>query len=135
MSKLYPLWLESLLDAYFTEAPPAVGSTDVMVAPVDAGYVYSDSHASTEDVGEHFVGEAVALLNATLTGGVLDADDVTLTGLTQGTVIPALVIFAVWDGGSQLMAYIDSTADSTLPLTARAATASIVWDAAGIFKI
>lgn len=100
-NKAYPSFLDLLLNAGID-----IGADTFKVAIMSAAYVYSDSHSHYSDLSG-ILGEAT-LTGVTSTGGVLDADDVTVSGLSP-TVQNSLVIFK-WTGTgstSPLMLYFD----------------------------
>jgi len=76
-----------------------------------------------------------ALASKTKTLGVADAADVTLTAVT-GDPCEALVIYQHTgvESTSALVAYIDTTSDSSLPVTPNGGDITIVWDS-GVNKI
>jgi hypothetical protein len=83
------------------------------------------------------VGSAVTLSGKTNVSGVVDADDVSFTGLVSAPTVEALVIYK--DTGvestSTLIAYIDT--GTALPVPAGASQINVAWDngANKIFKL
>lgn len=102
----------------------------VKVCLVDLGN-YSPNLASDEYLSAIPTAARVAisgpLTNKTATGGVADADDVTITAVS-GPTVEALVLFA--DTGdpatSPLIAYIDTA--SGLPFTPNGGDVTVQWD-------
>lgn len=76
------------------------------------------------------------LTGKTVTAGVVDAADITITGVT-GATVESIVVFK--DTGveatSNLIAYIDTTSDSSLPFTPNGGDVTISWNASGIVSI
>lgn len=88
------------------------------------------THSTLADIAAGArLGEAT-LVNPTFNGGVLDADDVTISGMVSPASGEALVIYddTVSD---RLLLYIDS-ASSGLPTPAGISSAAITWHASGI---
>jgi hypothetical protein len=83
------------------------------------------------------IATSAALASKTVTAGVADAADVTITGVT-GASVEAVVIYQDTGvvGTSRLIAYLD-TATSGLPLTPNGSDVLITWpnDASRIFKL
>ena len=110
-------------------------TSDIKVALVDAAdYTYSASHEYFSSVpAGAIVSTSGNLTNKTVTDGVFDADDVTLTTVT-GDVSEALVVYKYTGSAatSPLIAYIDTA--SGLPITPNGGNIVIQWDA-GVNKI
>lgn len=87
--------------------------------------------------GGAIIGTAQTLASKTNTAGVMDAADISFTGLVAAPTIEALVIYK--DTGSSatsnLIAYIDTA--TGLPVAALATQADVTWDngANKIFKL
>ena len=107
------------------------GSTIKAILIDTAFYTYSAAHANLSDVaGGSRVGTAVALtLIDAAAGGVLDANDVSVTGLSSPPTVEAIILYK--DTGveatSTLLAYID-TATSGLPTPAGVSQVDIAWN-------
>jgi hypothetical protein len=81
-----------------------------------------------DDLGTNDNGRSVALTGKTVTGGVADAADTSLTA-TAAVACNALVVYQynAADSAARLIAYIDSA--TGLPFTpAASATVNIAWD-------
>ena len=116
------------------------GSDTIKAILVDTGsYTVSiDTHDNLDDIpGVARVGSAVTLASKTNTLGVLDAADISFTGLTSAPSIEALVIYkdTGTESTSTLIAYIDTA--SGLPVSAGATNVDVSWDngANKVFKI
>lgn len=74
------------------------------------------------------IGAAQTLAGKTNVAGVLDANDISVTGLAAAPSIEALVIFKDTgvEGTSQLIAYIDTA--TGLPVPAGASQVNVAWD-------
>lgn len=114
-----------------------LANDDIKVVLVDAAdYTFSAAHDFLDDVA---AGARVAtsgnLTGKSITGGVFDAADLTLPGVT-GDPSEALILYK--DTGSAatspLICYIDQ-ATSGLPVTPNSGDINIVWNASGIFAL
>lgn len=131
-----------MANASFTAFRTAIltGAIDVDTAVIKValvgGYTYNAAHTFMSDVtGNAGVvnGTPATLTNVTVTGGVLDADDVTIT--TTASATPhALIVYqasAVTGGADvaataqRLMFYMDT--GTGLPVTPPAGTLTITW--------
>jgi hypothetical protein len=116
------------------------GSDTIKCILVDTG-AYTPNLATddflSDIAGGARIGTAVTLASKTNTAGVLDAADISFTGLSGAPTIEALVIYK--DTGveatSQLIAYIDTA--TGLPVAAAATQVDVTWDngANKIFKL
>lgn len=114
------------------------GADDVRVCLVRSTYTFSAAHTSMSDVSTNDNGRSAALGSKTVTDGVADAADTSLTA-TSAVACNALVIFKHTgsDATARLIAYID-TPTSGLPFTPSVSqTVNITWDngANKIFKL
>ena len=114
------------------------GADDVRVCLVRSTYSFSAAHTSMADISTNDNGRSAALASKTVTGGVADAADTSLTA-TSAVACNALVVFkhTGTDSTARLIAYID-TVTSGLPFTPSASqTVNITWDngANKIFKL
>lgn len=113
-------------------------TNDQRVMLVKSAYTFSAAHQFVSDLGANDNGRSAALGSKTVTSGVADAADTTLTA-TAAAASNALVIFQHTgvDATARLIAYID-TPTSGLPFTPSAGqTVNIAWDngANKIFKL
>jgi hypothetical protein len=112
-------------------------SADIRAVLVDtADYTYSSAHDFLDDIPSGArVGTPVALGSKTVTAGVFDAADVTLTAVT-GDQSEAIVLFihTGTDSTARLLFYID-TGVTGLPVTPSGGDITIQWNASGIFSI
>lgn len=111
---------------------------DIRVALVESTYTFSAAHDFMDDLGTNDNGRSAALGSKTVTSGVADAADTTITA-TAALACNALVIFKHTgsDATARLIAYID-TPTSGLPFTPSAfQVVNITWDngANKIFKL
>lgn len=116
------------------------GSDTIKAILVDTGAytVIIDVHDNLDDIpGGARIGTAVTLASKSNTLGVMDAADLSFTGLSSAPTIEALVIYK--DTGvestSTLIAYIDTA--TGLPVSAGATQVDVTWDngANKIFKL
>jgi len=88
----------------------------IKLVAVDSGYVYDAAHNFLDDVGAGArVATSSAFTGKTITDGVLDADDVTLSAIPSGDTITQVLVYQ--DTGveatSRLLLYFDTKADTT----------------------
>jgi hypothetical protein len=112
------------------------GGSTIEAILVDSGYTFSASHDTLSDVGAtarhtNDGGSAVALtLVDAADGGVLDASDISFTGMTASPAYTAIMVYkriSAGDANTQLLLYID-TGTSGLPTSAGATTVNVTWD-------
>lgn len=136
---LYPIW-KSALEQASTDSK--LSSTNVRIAFLDTGtYTYSAAHDFYNDlsgVWPNTRATGVALANRTYTSGVLDADDVTFSALSNGSVSVEALSMYIDDGSadatSRLIMYMD-TSITGMPFTPSGADVVIQWNASGIFAL
>jgi len=100
----------------FAGADIAWDADTIKLVAVDSGYTYNAAHDFLDDVGAAArVATSSAFTTKSITNGVLDADDVTLSALPTGDTITAIVVFQ--DTGveatSRLILFYDTKADTT----------------------
>jgi hypothetical protein len=113
-------------------------SANVKCALIDTGaYTFSQTHDFLNDVaGGSIIATSGNLANKTLTDGIFDADDITISAVT-GTSIEAIILYE--DTGtsstSHLVAYIDT--GTGLPFTPSGGDVILSWSnsATKIFEI
>ena len=110
---------------------------DVRVALVESTYTFVAAHDFMDDLGTNDNGRSAALGTKTVTSGVADAADTSLTA-TAALACNALVVYKynASDAAARLIAYIDSA--TGLPFTPAASqTVNIAWDTGAnkIFKL
>lgn len=110
---------------------------DIRVMLVLSSYTFSAAHKFIADLGAVDNGRSAALGTKTVTGGVADAADTTLTA-TAATASKALVVFKHTgsDATARVITYIDTA--TGLPFTPAASqVVPITWDngANKIFKL
>lgn len=111
---------------------------DIRTMLVLSTYTFSGAHKFITDLGAVDNGRTAALGSKTVTSGVADAGDTSLTA-TAASACKALVVFKHTgaDATARLICYID-TPTSGLPFTPSASqTVNITWDngANKIFKL
>ncbi len=87
-----------------------LSSNTITIALIDTGvYTFSSAHEDRADIPNAAVVAEVTLSNKTITSGVFDADDATLTAVS-GANCEALIIYHTTGSNttSRLIAYIDS---------------------------
>lgn len=112
---------------------------NIKVVLVDHGtdipVLTTDSFLSDIAVGAR-VATSGNLTGKTVVAGVIDAADITLTAVT-GATVESILIYK--DTGvettSQLLVYIDTTSDASLPFTPNGGDVTIAWNASGIVSI
>jgi hypothetical protein len=110
---------------------------DIRVMLVKSTYTFDAADRYISDLGAVENGRSAALGSKTVTNGVADAADTTLTA-TAASACNALIVFyhTGADGTARLIAYIDTA--TGLPFTpAAGGTVNIAWDngANKIFKL
>lgn len=129
---IYPLYKQALMDAD-TDVDLIAGN--VKVALVDTGtYTYNAAHQFLSDL-TGITATSGNLASKTVTNGVFDAADLTLTAVS-GNQSEALVFYidTTVAGTSRLVAYLD-TGQTGLPVTPNGGDIDIVWNASGIFAL
>lgn len=104
-------------------------TNDMRVMLVRSTYTFSAAHKFISDLGAVDNGRSAALASKTVTNGVADAADTTVTA-TAAVACNALVVFQHTgsDATARLIAYID-TVSSGLPFTPAASqVVNITWD-------
>lgn len=133
-SAMYPLCRQRLLE-WFSNATTPTGITWCAIG-VDDNYAYNASHENVSDVNALAItAPEKELQNTTYTNGYLNADDVLFDGLDDADEIHAVIVYAKWSGGDLLFAYLDETADGSLPQPIDATRGLISWNDDGIFRI
>jgi hypothetical protein len=131
---IYDLYKQALLDA---SANVDLNDGDVRVILIDAAdYTFSQTHDFLDDVpGAARVATSVTMTNTTVTNGIFDADDVTLS-LVAGDQSEALLFYIHTgvESTSRLVCYMD-TGVTGLPVTPNGGNINLLWNAAGIFQI
>lgn len=112
--------------------------TAVIKAAIVRGYTFSAAHKFVSDVtgaGGTLVATSAALTSKTIASGVADAADPTLTAVTAGAAVPAIIVFqssAVGGGADvaasaqRLIVYYDT--GTGLPVTPNGGDIALVWD-------
>ena len=108
---IYPLarqaWADGLLNW---------SGDDWRIALLDDTYVYSELHEFYDDVNATEVAVSANLTGKTNVGGICDADNVTLPGVTIGDNVEAVVVYQ-WTGvaaTSRVAIYYDQLASAEL---------------------
>lgn len=113
----------------------AAGGSTIEAILVDSGYTFSAAHTTLVDITStarhtNDGGSAVALtLTDAADGGILDASDITFSGMTSAPAYTAIVIYkrtSTGDANTTLLMYID-TGTSGLPTSSGATTVNVVW--------
>lgn len=121
---LFPLGRQGFLDGSIDW-----DTDDIRVMLVRSTYTYDATDQYVSDLGSVDNGRSSALGSKTVTNGVADAADTTITA-TSAVACNALVIFQhTWtDSTARLIAYID-TPSSGLPFTPAASqSVPVAWD-------
>jgi hypothetical protein len=131
-STLFSLGREGFLDGAIDW-----DTNDVRAMLVKSTYTFDDTDKFLSDLGSVDNGRSAALGTKTVTQGVADAADTTITA-TSAVACNALVVFQHTgsDATARLIAYIDTA--TGLPLTpAAGGTVNVAWDNGSnkIFKL
>ena len=112
--------------------------TAVLKAALVRGYTFSAAHKFVSDITSNsgvLNGTSAALGSVSITGGVLDAADTTIT-TTASAVNHSVVIFqaSAVTGGSdvasssqRLVAWLDTASDSSLPIQPGTGSVAVTW--------
>lgn len=131
-SGLYKKYKESVLGGSLS-----FSSNNVALCLVDAADYTVDltTHQFLSSVaGAGRVATSGNFASKTITNGIADAADITLTSVS-GDVSEAIIIFenSGSDATADLMVYIDTA--TGLPITPNGANIDIVWNASGIYEV
>ena len=100
---------------------------DIKVSMVDNGYTFSATHEFLSDLVANTVGTPQQLANPVITGGVLDANDLSFGPVATGPTVRALVIYK--DTGSAstspVLCYLDDIAG--FPFPANGSEVNVTW--------
>lgn len=133
---IYPSYKEALLNASANSALTGSGTTGLYVALVDTGtYTFSSAHDFYNDLSG-IVGTDQEITSISLTGGVIDGDNVTFTAVS-GATVEALVFYRKNAGANttwRLVAFVD-TGVTGLPVTPNGGDITITWNASGIIAL
>jgi hypothetical protein len=131
---IYPKYKEAVMDGL---ANFYLNDGDVRVILVDlADYTYSTAHDFLDDVpAAARVAVSTALQNTTVTDGLFDADDITLTSVS-GDPSEALIIYIhTGTESTSRLVYFGDTSITGLPITPNGGNITIAWNASGIFQL
>ncbi|MFF4847986.1 hypothetical protein [Streptomyces sp. NPDC001194] len=127
-SALYPAFKQLLLGGGIN-----LSSADIRAIIIDsADYAYSAAHDFLDDVpAPARVAVSAALGSKTITSGVFDAADVTLSSVT-GDSVEAVILYhhTGSDATAELIAYVDG-----ITVTPNGGNITIQWNASGIFAL
>lgn len=127
MNIIYPKAKEQMLVA-------GLDLTGTVKAALVDGYAYSSGDQVYTAIASYVIGTPAALTNMTYGIGIFNADDPVFSGVT-GAEADAVVIYI--DSGveatSPLVAYIDAA--TGLPFTPSGGSATLSWNASGIFQL
>lgn len=112
--------------------------TAVVKAALVRGYTYSSSHTFVSDVtgaGGTLNGTSAALANVTVTAGVFDADDTSVSTTASASNHNVLLFQSSAVGGGadvasssqRVIAYFDTASDSSLPIQPGTGTVNITF--------
>jgi hypothetical protein len=134
MSAVYPKYREQLI-AWALAANAPAGLLFYVIG-VDATYVYDAAHNDLADVpGAAISIPEQALVSVTYVNGIVDADNVNVTGLDTADDLDAFIIYLKSGGGATyLAAYIDESSDGSVPQAIDSTKGVISWHASGIFR-
>lgn len=130
---VYPTVREKLLSWAIHSTGPA--DVHVKVCGVDNTYVYDATHNDVTDLGSTGVIDGTELSGMTFIGGLLKAADTPCVGIATGPTLGGLVVYFDWGSGTQLICFIDTSSDASLPSTLTSTTLTVGWNVAGICQI
>lgn len=132
---IYPLMKQRLLEWARNSNGPA-GGADLCIIGVKDTYVYSASHETLDDVsGAAIVAPEAVIADDTITLGVVDGDDATLTGMIETEVLDAFIVYYKWPAATLLLCYMDTPTNMTIPQTINSTAGLVEFAAEGIFGI
>lgn len=132
---VYPIVKQRLLEWARNSNPPA-GGADLCIIGVKDTYVYSGSHETLADVpGAAIVAPETIIDNDTITLGVVDGDNATLTGMTETETLDAFIVYYKWASTTLLLCYMDTPTDVTIPQIINSPTGLVEFPVEGIFGI
>lgn len=133
---VYPKYKQSLLSGDANTALTGSGATGLFAALVDTGtYTYSAAHQFYSDLSG-IVGTDQEITTVTLTGGLIDGDNVTFPAVA-GATAEALIFYRKNAGANttwRLVAFED-TGVTGLPVTPNSGDITITWNASGIIQL
>ena len=133
---VYPTFLQNLL-ASATGPDLDNAATDVRIALVSAGYTYNAAHDFLDDLGANVEATTPALSSKTVTDGVFDAADPTITDASGDEVVAAVVYLHTGTAStSRLIAYIDEDdVGAPISLLLNGGDVTLTLNSAGIFDL
>ncbi len=118
-SHVYPLYKQVIEGTGLN-----LSSSNLKVALLTSSYTYSGSHQYYSDLSG-VIASSGNLASKTVTNGVFDAADITLTAVTTGSTIAALVVY--YDSGagatSNLICFVDGLSQAT-----NGGDITVAWD-------
>ena len=134
---LYPYYKQVALDIGHTDAVDLNTSTIKIL--LCENYTYNSVHKYVSDIsGAAIIIRSNALASPTVTSGVFDAADITVSAVPTGHTITDLIIYKATgvDSTSTLIANIDQDqASNPLSLPTNGSDVTISFDPAGIFSL
>ena len=136
MNKLYPKGRQGFLGGDI-----AADTDAIKVVLLDASYAYDAAHDFLDDIGAGArVATSANLTGKTITDGVFDADDVTLTAVPLGDTVTQVALFQSTgaDATSRLIAHFDTKSDDTpISVVTNGGDIQVTWPngADKIFKL
>lgn len=130
---LYDSYKESLLDG----SGPDLTGVDVKAALVDlAVYTFSAAHDFYDDVSSAVLGTPVSLASKTVTDGVFDAADTTISSVAQsnGDEVTAVVLY-IDDASAEATSPLIGYWDEGITVTPNGEDIVIRYNASGIFAL
>jgi hypothetical protein len=124
----YKPGLDRLLDAYLTGTRTA-GTATLKLVGVGVGYVYDSQHSVLADLGANTVTSLIDLENPDVSDGSISSDDLlpAFSGAAPGTVLHGLILVAVFPSQTHLMAFINESTDSSIPVSIGGSDINIRW--------
>lgn len=124
------------LDAFLAGSVDFVTDT-IKVQLLDSTYTYSAAHDFLDDI-TGTVGTATALSGKSTVNGEAFASDTTIPAVPSGSTVTALVVYQDTGtaGTSQLLAFIDTKADTTaISVVTNDEDIIVAWPSSRVFKI
>jgi hypothetical protein len=130
LSQLYPTGKKKILDADIDLLVDEIRVA--LIDTADETYNAADEFHSDLTGAGIVASSSAGLTGKTTTGGVFNADDITMTSVT-GDTIEAIVIYK-WTGASGTSPLI-AWFDLSVPFTPNGSDITVVWHSSGLFAI
>lgn len=136
---IYPLYLQALLDP---GSGPNSDAPDLNTDTIDlslhtTAYTYSAAHQDAADYTGVIDSTSETLTSPTVTNGVFDAADTTLSAVASGSTIDSYIIRENTGvaGTSALIVYFDTDSGGAISVATNDGDITVAHNASGIFSL